>query len=219
MVITGTNNTLTLNGNKIDVYTGGNGIKIDNNVISAIVNQIIPPGTIVPYVGNEAPDGWMICDGSPLHDTAETHNLYDKLVHNSNFYRHVHVHSDEKRVYLPDLRGRFIKGLSNASQSSPGVVQDSALPNITGTMFYYIKDEVEMKVPGYASVEAEDKSPFYAEDIDKTIVNVGIDSRSAQSGKDAYGVKMDMSKSNEIYKDDVTEVTPPNMLLNYIIKL
>lgn len=219
MVIAGTNNTLTLNGNKIDVYTGGNGIKIDNNVISAIVNQIIPPGTIVPYVGNEAPDGWMICDGSILHDNTETNKLYEILKKNSNFYRHVRIGSDEKRVYLPNLRGRFIKGLSNPSQSLPGIVQDSALPNVTGTMFYYIRDEVEMKVPGYATVDAEDKSPFYAENIDKTIVNVGIDNRSAQSGKDAYGVKMDMSKSNEIYKNGVTEVTPPNVSLNYIIKL
>lgn len=32
-------------------------------------------------------------------------------------------------------------------------------------------------------------------------------------------VSMDANKSNSIYKDGVTEVTPPNMWLNYIIKL
>lgn len=32
-------------------------------------------------------------------------------------------------------------------------------------------------------------------------------------------VSMDANRCNSIYKDDATEVTPPNMWFNYIIKL
>lgn len=97
-----------------------------------VLNFLIPTGTIVPYVGNEAPDGWMMCDGKILHDTTETHKLYEMLIKNPNFHRIVRIEPLEKRVYLPNLRGKFIKGLLNPSESSPGIVQDSALPNITG---------------------------------------------------------------------------------------
>lgn len=44
-------------------------------------------------------------------------------------------------------------------------------------------------------------------------------SPACDENESCYGIVFDASRSSSVYKDGVTEVTPPNMSLNYIIKL
>ena len=61
----------------------------------------MPPGIIAPFMGDTAPDGWLLCDGSE-YDPADLPELYAV---NPTF------HVGEFRV--PDLRGRSPVGAHN----------------------------------------------------------------------------------------------------------
>lgn len=45
-----------------------------NNLVTAINELILPAGSIIPYAGNTAPDGYILCDGS-----AVSRSTYSKL--------------------------------------------------------------------------------------------------------------------------------------------
>lgn len=214
-----TNHSLLLNGKPIEgkTYLGDETtIHVDNNtnVISAIANALIPTGTIVPYVGNTAPDGWLICDGQILENNDTNAKLWNLLHQNSNF----RTVSD---VRLPDLKGRFIKGVSSDT-TQIGKTETSALPNIKAEwpiLYYYGH-------PAYVSNQKiHDK--YYSGAVDNfkefpqyttapTLPGCGDTGGGHGLG---WKANFDASRSSNIYKDDATEVTPPNIWLNYIIKL
>jgi len=58
----------------------------------------IPPGTVVAYMGNSAPEGWLPCNGDPVDES----------------------HSDLKSLLVggltPDLRGRFPRGFDSTGK-------------------------------------------------------------------------------------------------------
>lgn len=194
-----TNHSLLLNGKPIEgkTYIGDETtIHVDNNtnVISAIANALIPTGTIVPYVGDTAPDGWLICDGQILENNDVNTKLWNLLHQNSNFCTGDDVH-------LPDLKGRFIKGVSSDT-TQIGKTETSALPNIKG--------EVGPLVCHF---------PAWRRDNALSLTEGYLVPAYDGANMNARGIVFDASRSSDIYKDDATEVTPPNMWLNYIIKL
>lgn len=212
---TGTADTLKLNGSDVGgagtEYYGSDSIEInDANVISVkdggitsdklsqdilnILNNLIPTGTIAPYVGNTAPDGWLICDGQILENNDTNAKLWNLLHQNSNFRTGDNVH-------LPDLKGRFIKGVSSDT-TQIGKIETSALPNIKG--------EVGPVVCHF---------PAWRHDNALSLTEGYIVPAYDGAGMNARGIVFDASRCSDIYKDDATEVTPPNMWLNYIIKL
>lgn len=193
-----TNHSFLLNGKPIEgkTYIGDETtihVDRDTNVISAIANALIPTGTIVPYVGDTAPDGWLICDGQILENNDTNAKLWNLLHQNSNFRTGDDVH-------LPDLKGRFIKGVSSDT-TQIGKTETSALPNIKGNvgpiMFHW--------------PPSQSGALSYTKDYLIAVMN--------GSAANARGIVFDASTASDIYKDNVTEVIPPNMWLNYIIKL
>lgn len=72
------------------------------------------PGTIVAWGGIAAkvPPGWLLCDGSAvaISDYPALHSAIG-----SNFG----ISSDPDLFYLPDLRGRFLRGVDNGSGHDP----------------------------------------------------------------------------------------------------
>lgn len=74
------------------------------NVVNGdvLVNDypLVPVGTIVPYINNTAPNGWLICDGSEV-EIIRYRRLYDIILNRFG-------NSSNPNVYfsLPDLRGR-----------------------------------------------------------------------------------------------------------------
>ncbi|MCP4134290.1 MAG: tail fiber protein [bacterium] len=70
-----------------------------------------PAGTIVPFGGGSIPDGWLLCDGSSRSRTTYS-NLFQAIgtawgtANGSGFN-------------LPDLRGHFLRGVSNGTGRDP----------------------------------------------------------------------------------------------------
>jgi microcystin-dependent protein len=81
----------------------------------AATGDATPTGTIVAFAGSTAPTGWLLCDGSQVSRTtytalyAVTANAYGSGDGSTSFH-------------LPDLRGRFLRGVD----SSAGVDPDKA---------------------------------------------------------------------------------------------
>lgn len=73
-----------------------------------------PPGTVIAFAGEQAPSGYLVCDGSLIQNlpsqtiqgiTADFRNL--RTVLGTSFS------SNNTDVLLPDLRGEFIRGYSS----------------------------------------------------------------------------------------------------------
>ncbi len=62
---------------------------------------VMPVGTVVPYAGSTAPDGWLTCDGA-LHDTTTHNDLFHVIGYNYG------GSGDSFRV--PDMQGRIPVG-------------------------------------------------------------------------------------------------------------
>ncbi len=74
----------------------------------------VPTGSIMPFMGKEAPKGWLLCDGSPLPNEPYARPLKSILGSNTT----------------PDLRGMFLRGTGTSTvngQEGPevGDTQDS----------------------------------------------------------------------------------------------
>jgi microcystin-dependent protein len=86
----------------------------------------VPTGTVVAFAGTQIPSGWLVADGRPLLQ-ANYPQLYNAIgtAHGAGL--------DEAKTQvgdfnLPDLRGRFIRGVSRsesgaASENDPDALQ------------------------------------------------------------------------------------------------
>jgi microcystin-dependent protein len=74
----------------------------------------VPPGAIVAYGGANAPSGWVVCDGSLLDGANPNYAaLYAAI---GTAFGGDPTHS---LFYLPDLRGRFVRGVDAAAGHDP----------------------------------------------------------------------------------------------------
>jgi hypothetical protein len=77
------------------------------------MNTEMPVGSIIAYGGKpeKLPDGWLLCDGKLVNrdDYPELYQALDGAfgVNGTDFY-------------LPDLRGRFLRGVAGESDLDPG---------------------------------------------------------------------------------------------------
>jgi microcystin-dependent protein len=76
--------------------------------------QLFPPGFIMPFAGkpDKIPSGWLLCDGSEV-SRSQYAALY--LVIGDNWGRG----NNSSTFNLPDLRGRFLRGVSGTSNEDP----------------------------------------------------------------------------------------------------
>jgi len=92
---------------------------------------LVPAGAIMPYGGEEAPEGWLLCDGSEVLKT-DYNELWLAIQHN---FKDPTLVSDNgvNRFTLPDLRGRFAMGLDNMGGPTANRVTDIAADSMGGT--------------------------------------------------------------------------------------
>jgi len=111
--------------------TGDTGVyKITKrNLLKTI--PLVPVGTIVPFGGEEAPDGWLLCDGTEVAISDYT-ALYNVIRYN---FKDADLLDDEgvNSFALPDLRGRFPLGLDDMGGPSANRVTDIAADTIGGS--------------------------------------------------------------------------------------
>lgn len=78
----------------------------------ALIQHLAPTGKIDAYGGDTAPSGWLICDGSAV-SRATYSALWDVI--GTNFGQ-----GDGSTTFnLPDLRGRFLRGVADGSSNDP----------------------------------------------------------------------------------------------------
>ena len=75
--------------------------------------QVTPTGTIQPHAGGTAPDGFLVCDGT-IVNIADYPKLF-AVIGTSWGYGN----NDGLTFHLPDLRGRFLRGVDDAAGREP----------------------------------------------------------------------------------------------------
>jgi len=88
------------------------------------MNALVPPGTIAAFGGNDAPPGWLLCDGSALSSKDEKYRSLFLAIKmnwgngskNGQHAKTVAV-SNVTDFNVPDLRGYFLRGIDTSGES------------------------------------------------------------------------------------------------------
>ena len=80
----------------------------DWSYVAANSASIMPAGAVMPYAGNTAPAGWLLCDGSTV-PSATYGALYAVITTTYG--------GDATNFALPDLRGRMVAGVDAMNNS------------------------------------------------------------------------------------------------------
>ena len=174
---------------------------IENKLLAVDIGgfTLVPVGTIVPYPGEQAPLGWMFCDGRSI-----TKEEYPEL--------YAVVGSK-----VPDLRGEFIRGLDRGrgidSNRVLGTAQGDAIRNLAG-QFDILGTNIPSNLP--------DTRPIitYADGIFQFITTLtqspGVDMLGASpyGDRSVFTMKFDASR----IAPTANENRPRNVAMNYIIK-
>ena len=88
------------------------------NLLNAVTGTT-PIGTVVSFAGDNAPDGWFLCDGSEV-DIGTYRNLFDII----RYKFKDQGQTTSGKFAVPDLRGRFTLGADNMGGTSAGRVDN-----------------------------------------------------------------------------------------------
>ena len=114
----------------LNVTTGTTGVYriTKRNFLKTI--PLVPAGAMMPFGGEEAPDGWLLCDGQEVNKS-DYNELWIAIQHN---FKDPSLVSDNgvNKFTLPDFRGRFALGLDNMGGPSANRVTDIAADAIGG---------------------------------------------------------------------------------------
>jgi microcystin-dependent protein len=100
---------------------------VDNSVASlqSQINALVPPGTLVAFAGNTTPAGWLLCDGSLV-----SRNTYAALF--SAIGVAFGAGDAVNTFALPDMRGRFLRGVNGTATPPNDPDMDSRTASNTG---------------------------------------------------------------------------------------
>ena len=172
----------------------------------AAISAIMPTGSVIPFAGRQAPEGFLVCDGSP-----QSRNTYSALF---AVIEEIYGSGDGSTTFnLPDLQGRVVAGRDNMSGSSedrltnlPGGVDGDTLGATGGDEKHIL---VDSEIP--AHTHTTDFNNYAG--IDGTAMGDGAafeQNRSDPSypARDTGSVGGDQPHNN----------VQPTIILNYIIK-
>ena len=151
----------------------------------------LPAGVILPFAGDIAPNGFLICNGSSV-SREQYPNLFNVI--------DTKYGSENKAFFnLPNLNDRFIQGASD--KNKVGSYLSPSLPNIKGKissfMHYNSNSQLFQISRGIGDNKGNEVPGGYPHDTAFTF---------------------DANKYNGIYKDNCNTVQPNSLCLNYIIK-
>jgi microcystin-dependent protein len=174
-----------------------------------------PPGIILPYGGNVAPTGWLLCDGREINKD-EWQALFSAIGYNFKSESQV----QNNYFAIPDLRGRMPLGADNMGGTSSNTVQANSA-DVVGA-----RDGAESKTLNIAQIpdhqhDMQDGSnnQYYAyqDRRDTTVDGVaeetsGVGDGNAQRIPNSGGIQdrrgADTAPLN---------IMPPTVTINYII--
>jgi microcystin-dependent protein len=83
----------------------------------------VPPGSIISFGGETTPDGWLVCDGSAL-SSEEYPRLFRAI--GTSWGDSSNDADPATDFNLPDMRGRFLRGVDQGAGRDPNVASRSA---------------------------------------------------------------------------------------------
>jgi microcystin-dependent protein len=158
-------------------------------------------GMIMMWGGlsDQVPDGWLICDGSTVSQT-QYPDLYTAV--QDNFGKN----PPDGEFYLPDLRGRFVRGVDDGADRDPDInsrtdMQDpSAFSTTVGSVQSHAFQNHDH---GYYEVEGQSNIPD----------NGGID-----NGHDLINTSSSTDQADSSVYSVSSETRPINAYLYFIIQ-
>ena len=115
---------------KVAVQEVNCNIDTETGEILSEIKDGTPTGMIVSYLGNDAPKGYLKCDGS-VYTIAEYPSLAEQIKEQFGSYNY--YGGDGTTTFaIPDLRGEFLRGTGTASRNTGtgvgvGIHQDATL--------------------------------------------------------------------------------------------
>jgi microcystin-dependent protein len=179
---------------------------------------LIPAGSILPYGGQDAPIGWLLCDGSEVKKSDYT-LLWQAIGFN---FRDASLISDSGVNYfaLPDMRGRFALGADNMGGPSANRVTSSAADAIGNSSGEETKTIGILNLPEHEhDLEGESGTQYYGiragagEPLDDAAITLPIEPGlgGTQGLASSGGIKTDATLGTPI------DVMNPYLVVNYII--
>jgi microcystin-dependent protein len=202
----------------LNVTTGTTGVyKITKrNFLKTI--PLVPAGAMMPYGGEEAPSGWLLCDGSEIRKS-DYNELWLAIQHN---FKDASLVSDNgvNLFTLPDFRGRFALGLDNMGGPSANRVTNIAADAIGGNAGAETKSITTDNLPEHEhDLEGASGTQFYGirigggEPVDDNAIKLPIEPGlgGTQGIASSGGVRTDATLGIPL------DVMNPFLAVNYII--
>jgi len=202
----------------LNVTTGTTGVYriTKRNFLKSI--PLVPAGAMMPYGGEEAPAGWLLCDGGEIKKS-DFNALWIAIQHN---FKDPSLVSDNGVALftLPDFRGRFALGLDNMGGPSANRVTNIAADAIGGNAGLESTTVATDNLPEHEhDLEGASGTQFYGirvgagEPVDENAITLPIEP--------GLGGTQGIAASGGI-KTDATLGTPLNVMnpflaVNYII--
>jgi microcystin-dependent protein len=175
----------------------------------------VPPGTIVAFAGNVAPEGWLLCDGSAV-SRANYASLFGAIGINFGGGDGIVTFN------LPDLRGRFLRGSDHGAGRDPDVAgrtasnPGGAVGDAVGTLQpdQFASHRHALTDPGHSHVMATTNGIAGSRETAGTLAS-GFD--YIDSGGTGPTVSASTTGITEAAAGG-SETRPKNVAVNYIIK-
>ncbi len=164
----------------------------------------VPTGSIMPFIGDTAPNGWVLCHGQDISNVDGSERLRNLL----------------GRATVPDLRGMFLRGAGENQEfgkQGPGLLETQE--DMLGSHSHEAGDEMEA-TGGQHQHNIRSDGPANAQGNFRS-----IDNYIRTNGGDLtnFFTQMDGAHTHQIEGNTAEsggeETRPINMGVNYIIKL
>jgi len=182
-----------------------------NNKVSAIsaLDALIPPGTIFPFAGDIIPEGWLPCDGRFITISANVQDQFFRLY--IAIGKKWGTNETETEFRIPDLRGRFLRGVDDGQENDPDA-NDRRKLDLNG----FINDEVAGDTVG-----SYQEDSFQSHEHSTSIYHWS----TSTSGNLYPSYGNNTSNGSEVITNNIitgsrtsSETRPQNAAVNYIIK-
>ena len=202
----------------LNVTTGTTGVRriTKRNFLKTI--PLVPAGAMMPFGGEEAPTGWLLCDGQEVNKS-DYNELWIAIQHN---FKDPSLVSDNgvNKFTLPDFRGRFALGLDNMGGPSANRITDLAADAIGGNAGTEATTIVTDNLPEHEhDLEGESGTQFYGvrvgagEPVDDNAITLPIEPGlgGTQGIASSGGIKTESALGTPL------NVMNPYLAVNYII--
>ena len=179
---------------------------------------LIPAGVVVPFGGEEAPEGWLLCDGQAVNKSDWT-ILWEAIGHN---FKDPALLDDlgVNTFALPDMRGRFPLGLDNLGGPSANRVTDIAADAIGGNSGTESTSIDVNNLPEHEhDLEGESGTQYYGiragagEPVDTDAVTLTVE--PGLGGTQGLASSGGIKTTSDL--GDALDVMNPYLAMNYII--